>query len=159
MATRDKSTESPPPKWRALWDRIPWARIGQIGSALGGVVAIVALVQAFTKEAPDLIARCYSVPSRASLEPLIKRDVDAQSGDAQRRRNSWIGSGYVACEIQNTGTKVAREVTIYLSQDAEVTFYDGVTLSTTKPGELKLEICALGRVRMSNSSRLVMAWS
>src|ERR1019366_8252654 len=114
MARPDQDTESARPKWRALWDRIPWARIGQIGSALGGIVAIVALVQAFTKEAPDLIARCHSVSKQASLAPLIKRDFDTQTGDAQlplkeafdmqRRRDSWLGTGYVACEIKNAGT-------------------------------------------------------
>jgi hypothetical protein len=61
MARLDKGTESARPKWRALWDRIPWARIGQIGSALGGIVAIGALVQAFTKEAPSQRQSCWPV--------------------------------------------------------------------------------------------------
>ena len=83
MARRHQNTESAIPRWRAAWDRIPWAPIGQVGSVLTAMVAIVALVQVFTKEAPDLVAQCYAVANRASLEPLVKRDVDARTETAK----------------------------------------------------------------------------
>lgn len=60
-----------------------WAVVGKIGILLAAIAAFVAIYQAYSKETPELIARCYSVPNRVSLEPLVKRDVDAQTEISQ----------------------------------------------------------------------------
>jgi hypothetical protein len=133
------------------------------GPVLGLIVAVltvaatsIAIYEFWSLDAPSLLVRCQSLPARASLDPLVVgllkstllaysntiKQVDVIQKEMDRRSvllevessSDWKRYGYVACEISNRGSKLARDV--LLSVEQSVTFYNGSELS--KGTELKL---------------------